>query len=42
MNKKQLILLCMLAVGGSVQAQQWPDAPAEARPGWEALSMKRT
>ena len=33
MNKKQLILLCMLAVGGSVQAQQWPDTPAEARPG---------
>lgn len=23
----------MLAAGGSVQAQQWPDAPAEARPG---------
>ena len=47
MNKKQLILLCMLAAGGSIQAQQWPDAPAEARPapdggGWEALSMKRT
>ena len=33
MNKKQLILLCMLAAGGSIQAQQWPDAPAEARPG---------
>ena len=33
MNKKQLIFLCMLAAGGSVQAQQWPDAPAEARPG---------
>lgn len=23
----------MLAAGGSIQAQQWPDAPAEARPG---------
>lgn len=33
MNKKQLILLCMLTAGGSIQAQQWPDAPAEARPG---------
>lgn len=33
MNKKQLILLCMLAAGGSIQAQQWPDTPAEARPG---------
>lgn len=33
MNKKQLILFCMLAAGGSIQAQQWPDAPAEARPG---------
>lgn len=33
MNKKQLIFLCLLATGGVVQAQQWPDVPAEARPG---------
>lgn len=33
MNKKQLIFLCMLATAGSMQAQQWPDTPAEAKPG---------
>ncbi|WP_303010446.1 glycosyl hydrolase [uncultured Bacteroides sp.] len=33
MNKRQWIILCLLAAGGAMQAQQWPDAPTEARPG---------
>ncbi len=33
MNKRQWIVLCLLAAGGVMQAQQWPDAPVEARPG---------
>ena len=33
MNKRQLIVLCLLAAGGVMQAQQWPDTPVEARPG---------
>ncbi len=33
MTKRQWIVLCLLAAGGVMQAQQWPDAPAEARPG---------
>ena len=33
MNKRQWIALCLLAAGGVMQAQQWPDAPVEARPG---------
>ena len=30
MNKRQLIVLCLLAAGGVMQAQQWPDTPVEA------------
>ena len=33
MNKRQWIVLCLLAAGGVMQAQQWPDTPVEARPG---------
>ena len=33
MNKRQWIVLCLLATGGVMQAQQWPDTPVEARPG---------
>ena len=33
MNKRQMIVFCLLAAGGVMQAQQWPDAPVEARPG---------
>ena len=33
MNKRELIVLCLLAAGGVMQAQQWPDTPVEARPG---------
>lgn len=35
MNKIRFIALCLLAMGGNIQlqAQQWPDVPAEARPG---------
>ena len=33
MNKRQLIVLCLFAAGGVMQAQQWPNTPVEARPG---------
>ena len=33
MNKRQLIVLCLLAAGGVMQAQQWPNTPVETRPG---------
>ena len=33
MNKRELIVLCLFAAGGVMQAQQWPDTPVEARPG---------
>lgn len=33
MNRKQLIVLCLLAASGSVLAQQWPAVSTEARPG---------
>ena len=32
MKKQTLIACCLLLAGGSMQAQQWPDTPAEARP----------
>lgn len=31
-KKQTLIACCLLLTGGSIQAQQWPDVPAEARP----------
>lgn len=32
-NKKQLITFCLFIASGSMQAQQWPSIPTEARPG---------
>lgn len=47
MNKKQLILLCMLAAGeaykrNSGRMLRQKPVPAPDGGGWEALSMKRT
>ena len=33
MNKRELIVLCLRAAGGVMQAQQWPDNQVEETPG---------